>query len=205
MMARRSNIDMVQANIAVPRGHDAFWKIMRDLDKRGPWDLKAIDDQCNVDVTTIRDFVRRLVRAGIATEAGERAQAGTGSMGAKLFRLLRTPHDTPRLDRNGKDLGETQQATLWRGMKMLKEFDAGELARETSLPDRPILTFRADRYIRSLARVGVLVKIAGSRNPVRYRLVNNLGAKAPTVSKAEVVFDPNARAIVGVPVMEVQS
>lgn len=202
-MARRSNIDMVQANIAVPRGHDAFWKIIRELDKSGPWDLKAIDSLCNVDVTTIRDFVRRLVKAGIAIEAGERPQSGTGLMAAKLFRLQHAPHETPRLDRNGVDLGETQQATLWRGMKMLKVFDAGELARETSLPHRPIQTTRAALYIRALARVGVLVKIAGSQNPVRYRLAQNLGAKAPTVSKTEVVFDPNSKRIVGTPTLEV--
>lgn len=65
------------------------------------------------------------------------------------------------------------------------------------------LRMRSSANIRALARVGVLVKIAGSQNPVRYRLAQNLGAKAPTVSKAEVVFDPNSKSIVGTPALEV--
>lgn len=204
-MARRSKMEMVQASLVVPRGHDAFWAMILEADKVGPWDLKSLDDQSNVDVTTIRDFVRRLVRAGIAEKVGVRPQRGTGTGSADLYRLLARPFETPRLDRDGKSLPESRRETLWRAMKMLKAFDAAELARETTLPGRVITLQHSYKYLLALSAVGIVAPIDSSKSArsARYRLVVNLGAKAPSVSNAQVVFDPNSRTIIGAPVLEV--
>lgn len=205
-MARRSKIEMVQASLMVPRGNDAFWQIILAADLAGPWDVKSIDGQSNVDIGTVRDFVRRLVRAGIAEKVGTRPHAGDRN-GAGIFRLVSRPVATPRLDRDGKALAETHYETLWRAMKMLKEFDAIELARETTQPDREIKAAHAVGYLRALAAVHIVKPVDRARfgQSKRFRLVLNLGAKAPSVSKALVVFDPNSRTIVGVPVLEVAS
>lgn len=204
-MARRSNIEMVEASLVVPRGHDAFWAMILAADTAGPWDISSLDARSNVDRTTIRDFVRRLVRAGIAEKVGTRPQGGTGRGQADLFRLVSRPFETPRLDRDGKVLAETHRETLWRAMKMLKEFDAAELARETSRPDREISPQHSFGYLVALAAVGIVARVdtSGSARSARYRLVRNLGARAPTVGKTQIVFDPNSRTIIGQPVLEV--
>lgn len=203
-MAKRSKIEMVQASLVVPRGHDAFWQMVLAADQAGPWEVKSIDGQSNVDIGTIRDFVRRLVRAGIAEKVGTRPLGG-GRNSADIFRLVSRPFETPRLDRDGKVLAETHYETLWRAMKMLKEFDAVELARETTQPDREIKATHAVGYLRALAAVHIVEPsdAAQAGQTKRFRLVLNLGAKAPSVSKTLVVFDPNSRTIVGLPVLEV--
>jgi len=204
-MGKHPKIEMVKLTMKVPRGHDGFWSLICEFDICGPWDLKMIDDRCNVDVTTIRDFVRRLVRGGFAEKVGTRPVSGNSTTEADLYRLVKRPFETPRLDRNGKVLPESRRETLWRAMKMLKDFDAAELSRETSTPERVITHQHTYKYLLALSAVGIIAPIDPTRSArsARYRLVRNLGAKAPSISKAEVVFDPNSRTIIGEPVLEV--
>jgi hypothetical protein len=202
-MAKRSLVDMVELSAIVPRGHAGFWAIICDLDRSGPWRICDVDQRSNVDRASIKDFVRRLERGGYLGRAGEGpGLKGKGS--ATLWRLLRTSIDAPRLDRAGNELPEPLEHSLWRTMRIVKQFTARELADMASLPERRISLVVTQRYMKGLATVQLLLPVSKASTGLdqTYRLVRDLGPKAPSITRAQIVFDPNARQVVGVPTLD---
>ena len=205
-MARRTTVEMVALSASVPRGHEGFWEIIRGLDQSGPWRLHDIDYATNVDRASSKDYVHRLERAGFVQRVGE----GPGHKGkgtATLWRLVRAPIEAPRLARDGTLLQEPLSQLLWRTIRIIKSFTIRELAESASLPDRQVSIGRASRYVVPLAEVGVLLPLStgGTRVGHQYRLVRDLGPKAPMLTRSLMVFDPNTRQVVGAPgLVEVQ-
>jgi predicted transcriptional regulator len=198
-MAKCSNIDRVQLTLRVPRGHAGFWAVIRELDVAGPWQMRDIDDRCNVDRASIKDYVHRLVRGGFVEQVGS-VPPRRGKVNAFTYRLLQKPLEAPRLDRDGNVLAELMIEKLWRAMKMLKTFDATELAEVCGTAHQT-----AYKYLLALSKVGVVAPIDASKSlrKARYSLIQNLGAKAPSISKTYVVFDPNSKQVLGEPTLEV--
>lgn len=196
---KRGVVEMVQANLKVPRGNAGYWKIICELDLAGVWTITMVEGRSNVGRDSIRDFVKRLVKGGYAEKFGTAPQAGTGKSPSVTYRLLKRPLLAPRLDRSGKELPELQHETLWRAMKMLGTFDAAELSRLTET----ITHQRAYNYLVALLGAGVIAQIDPGRmlRSSRFRLVNNVGARSPMVTKAMLVFDPNAGKVLGEPQM----
>lgn len=191
-MSRRPLIDTVQMSLQVPRGIDGIWSAIRLLDKAGSWTINDAAKHCKVHKRTMNEFVRGLEAGGFAQRVGENRQADHAPVQpAALYRLVRQPQATPRLARDGSALPETAPDILWRSMKIAKVFTATELAELASVK---LSTTRA--YLRALAQAGVVV---GAEGKEHFRLVLNLGARAPTIVSAHIVFDPNATAIVGQP------
>lgn len=100
---------------------------------------------------------------------------------------------------------ETPYDVMWRTMKMLNAFTPRELADAATTAGARIAPHAAVSYCLRLASAGVLVTpICSSRQAahlIRYRLARNLGAKAPKIVKLEAIFDPNACAFIGLPVI----
>jgi hypothetical protein len=156
-----------------------------------------IYDRTNVGSDDVRDFVRRLVKGGFAERVGTvpNRQGNSGSP-CTAYQLLKRPLMAPRLDRSGKELGEPQRETLWRAMKMVKTFDAKELSELTETVPHQF----AYQYLLALYRAGIVAPIDGTTRlrSRRFRLVKNLGARAPVVTKVDqLVFDPNSGTVVG--------
>lgn len=194
---KRNVVEMAQVSLKVPRGFSGFWTIIRDLDQAGPWTLRMVDERTNVVTADVRDFLRRLVKGGFAEKVGSvpNRQANTGSP-STAYRLVKRPLMAPRLDRTGKELSEPQRETLWRAMKMVKTFDADELSNLTETVTQKV----AYKYLLALCRVGIVAPIdgTGKLRSRRFRLVMNLGAQAPLITKVEqLVFDPNSGTVIG--------
>lgn len=196
---KRGVVEMVQANLKVPRGNAGYWKIICELDMAGVWTITMVEGRSNVGRDSIRDFVRRLVKGGFAEKVGTLPNATAKGSPSTTYRLLKRPLLTPRLDRSGKELPELQHQSLWRAIKMLGTFDAAELSRLTET----ITHQRAYTYLLALHGAGVIAQVDPGRmlRSSRFRLVNNVGARAPVVTKAMLVFDPNAGRILGEPQM----
>lgn len=194
-MSGRPLIDMVRLNLRVPRGIDGFWKIIREMDETGAWTITEVANRTNVHKRNVSGFIQGLVAAGIARQVGS-GTPNRGLPGAVSYRLARRPMTTPRLTLDGLERPETAIEVLWRTMKLAKAFTAYELAELASTRERPISPETTRRYLRDLAQVGVLSR-AGSGRAIRYRLVRNLGARAPKILQAHVVFDPNANVVLG--------
>lgn len=202
-MARRSLTDMVQLTARVPRGHEGFWSIILELDAVGPWTLRQLDDQTNVNRASSKDYVHRLEKGGFVERIGE-VPARRGVSNATQWRLIKKPIEAPRLDRHGNVLEETAAQLLWRSIRILKTFTCRELQAAAELPNRPIALNTARHYVAALAEVGML-SAPPSRAPTEwtYRLLRDVGPKAPSVSSASIVFDPNSRQVIGQPEIKV--
>ena len=197
-MSARSLPELVALNMRVPRGNDAFWREIRRLDVAGPWTVADVVGLTNVTTRTVSQFVESLREAGYAAVVDVQPHY-RGARPKNVYRLLKRPVPTPRFDRRGRELPETQIETLWRTMKMAKTFTRSELVTYASNEGREINKSTARNYVSELSRVGILAKMSpgGPCLEARFRLVRNLGVQAPKVLTARVVFDPNVNAMVG--------
>ena len=197
-MSGRPLLDMIQASLRVPRGIDGFWSIITEIDLIGPWTIRAVAASTNVHLRNVSAFVDTLVAGGYAVVV-DSPPRGPKLPAAKTYRLLKRPADAPRLRRDGSELPEPHIETLWRTMKIAKTFTTSELAALSSTGERVVKISTARAYLRDLLRVGIIVEIRPGRSgqEAHYRLVRNLGSRAPKILNTHVVFDPNANAVVG--------
>lgn len=189
-MPPRPLIETVKLSIAVPRGEEGFWSIICRLDDRGSWTVRQVADHTNVAITQVARYVRKLRLGGFAEPIAEQINGRNGRNipSAIVYRLAKKPFDAPRLRPDGTELPEPAAEQLWRAMKMAKSFGATDLAEVC-----PGVTKSAARnYCYQLAAAGVL-----SQNGHVFRLVNNLGPRAPRILRTKFVFDPNSREVIG--------
>ncbi|SBW13050.1 conserved hypothetical protein [uncultured Alphaproteobacteria bacterium] len=156
-MGRHAADVLARLNIRVPRGNQAYWEIIRELRR---FTITDIEQRCNVDRRVIGDYVRRLAKAGVVITDGK-----TGD--AVVYRLVADQPDAPAVRRDGTlttppGLG---QERMWRSMKMLKTFDAAELAAAASIDDVPVSLETAKNYITHLLRVGYSITAGTARAP----------------------------------------
>ncbi|PZO81636.1 MAG: hypothetical protein DI629_03605 [Mesorhizobium amorphae] len=191
----RSYPEIVQASLRLPHGNDAMWALIKELDAAGPWTMRQLEYRTNLSRGALKRFVKNLVANGFAEIAGE--EPVRGLPGRQKFSLLRRPVQAPRFGLDGRPLEETKIETLWRTMKFAKAFTSADLASLASTEARPIPLGYVKQYVTLLLQAKVLVVAAPHRSnqAAIYRLVRNLGARAPMVLEARVLFDPNANAV----------
>lgn len=194
MMGRRP---VNEAVLVVPlRGHQHFWSTMRELRR---FTVADIDGAGNARRDTVRDYVRRLRRAGILKRVGAEPKPGTD---ADVYEIVYDPGpEAPSVRRDGTviprpGLGNEQ---MWRAMKMLGFFNHRDLSVHASTDEVAVKTATAKAYLKHLLAAGYLAvatPAAGSK-PAVYRLVKNTGPLAPMIQRTDWVWDPNLRAVMG--------
>ncbi|WP_027143176.1 hypothetical protein [Mesorhizobium sp. WSM3626] len=186
----RPLLDMVKLNLAVPRGEAGFWTVIKELDRVGrPWTANDVSRRTNVSRRLATRYLRKLRLAGFVEIVDQNKVGNGGGLPSEnIFTLVKKPALAPRLAADGKELPESAKEQLWRAMKMIKMFGAADLV--GACPDVPLSTAR--NYACALAAAGIL-----AQNGHVFRLVRNLGNQAPKVLAAKLVFDPNAKVVVG--------
>lgn len=184
----------------VLRGIDHYWRVIRDLDGRGPWTVVDIRSRTGggVDLATIRDFVRRLVAAEIAT-VDEHGPNGV------LYRLRRSPLATPRLRRDGtpaiQGRGQTAMWNVMRGPIGRAGFTANDLVLYGQTETVRIATATALSYIKHLAQAGYLVCLRkgkpGQQGTYRLKPGMHTGPLPPLILRSQLVYDQNRGEAVG--------
>jgi hypothetical protein len=189
---------VVTAKILLPVTREELWPALLDLDLKGPWCVHDVWLIAGLGIPGVRQIVDTLVRGGLASVVHRGPQPGNGRL-VNFFRLTSRPAECPRVSRKGEILPETERETLWRTMKMLKAFTAVELAELASSEQRRVSPSTAAEYLRILQSAGVVAAMRKGipNHPTRYRLVQNLGARAPRTLHASLVFDPNSRTVLG--------
>jgi hypothetical protein len=176
------------------RGHEHFWKVIMDLHGQpGPFTVRDVYLETNAHKDTVRDYLKRLVRAEILS------REVTDPRQPDLFRVLKPQRDAPSVTREGKVRTlPTGTEQMWRTMKMRSSFTAAELADGASTDEVQIALETAKTYCRHLKRAGYLVittpaakNVAGT--DVSYRLLPSMmtGPRAPLIQRVKRVFDPN--------------
>ncbi|CDP54037.1 conserved hypothetical protein [Devosia sp. DBB001] len=191
--------DIVAMSARLPRGNDAYWQLILEVDREGAWSIASIAARCDAGInrSTIRDFVRRLELGGVAVRVGEDIPSQAAFHGGTpriTYRLVKHPAETPRFDRQGVPMSEPTRVTLWRSIRMAKRFSVTELAEAAGVKPEA-----ARRYVAMLASVGIVARV--SVGP-EYQLRLDIGPKAPQVLRArQLIFDPNSRVVIGTPLL----
>jgi len=202
-MGRHAADVMVQLTARVPRGHQGFWEIIRELHRgKKSWTFQEVVERSNVSDDTVRDFLRRLLKAGYIVENGRTAKT-------TFYRLAKDQPNAPSLRRDGSPANEPGlgQEQMWRAMKMLSRFDARELALHATIATVPVTLVSAKTYIKRLKRAGYLSEVSpakpghkpGTGKLATYRLLPhmNTGPLAPQIQTTDFVWDPNRRTVMG--------
>jgi len=202
-MANRPIDERVRLSVRVPRGIQGYWDIMRRLSaEQGVFTLRDVDLQSNVNKDAIRDFLKRLERAGYVAHTGYRDKA-------KLYQLRHDQPEAPRLRRDGSPAREMGRANeqVWRTAKMLKRFTTRELAVHASTEDVPVREETAYQYLRHLEHAGYVRKVEAGRpghkpgtgKQATYALRPDMitGPLAPQIQRTDWVWDPNLKRPMG--------
>lgn len=172
------------------RGWDHFWKVIRQLGEDGQrFTARAVAMQCQPGVDAdVRDYIRRLVRAGIAERTFGKV------------RLLQRPRATPSLKRDGTTFLQAKgPQQMWNVMRReTGGFTLQQLTIDATTDEVSVSRSAATHYCRALCEAGLLINIGTPRAPV-YRLTGsgNTGPLPPAVLRSSLVYDQNLEAIVG--------
>lgn len=184
----------------VLRGIEHFWKIIRELDTKGAWTVHDICLRSSVHQSTIGDYVRRLVAAGIAIDTGETLETAPRTTPAKIYRLGdHKPMRAPRLRRDGtaadQGRGQQQMWNVMRGPLGRDGFTFVDLSLWGSTDDIRVMRETARKYVQHLANAGYLLQVRAGKpgNPTVWRLkpVMNTGPRPPLILTAKIVYDQN--------------
>lgn len=193
-MGRHPHPELVRLTARVPRGHDGFWKIIRELDQSGPWSVQDVDGETNIrHYQTINDFVGRLVKGGIAECVAEKSVPRTGQP-MKFYRLLKRPFETPSLRRDGTMLQMPAQQRMWNAIRSLKCFSLEDLAYAASDDAGPVPARTAQRYANHLVSAGYLTRLPNA--DYRFKRSMDTGPYAPKILRMHVVWDSNRNAVI---------
>lgn len=192
------------------KGHDYFWEVIRDLGAEGAtFTISDVVQQTSAHRDTVGDFIRRLTRTAppILERAGFRQVRNDwrpmNTARAQLYRLLRSPVDTPSVRRDGSEGGYGRRRQhMWnilRGPQAREGINAPELAMLAETEELPIAEGTAAEFLWRLDVAGYLVVLEKPANnrKARYRLRPGQGPKAPKLLHTTMVYDPNRREIVG--------
>lgn len=192
MQVPRDFFERLALSAQMPIGFGGIWSIMLELDRSGPWTAGDVDKRTNVNKGTPRDFLRRLKAACYVEIVGTRITGDKAKQPAPLYRLTRRPLQPPRLRRDGTELPELQRDTIWRTIKMAKAFTVNEIVQLISRPgEAPVKRNAVISYCDALTRARVLSRSGKKGRESHYRLIRNVGAKAPMILSTKLVYDPN--------------
>ena len=178
-----------KVEIALPKGEVAIWEMIQKLDKEGSWSTADISRFVGSSPKVVLHYVVRLDAAGFVKRVGRSQERGT----PHLYQIARPSIFAPRVSSSGEILPELIIETLWRTMRMLKTFQAEDLAAYLAETGRAPNIKSIRVYLWRLHGGGILA-LAGPRSQrqeQRFRLVRIPGPRAPKILTANVVWDPN--------------
>lgn len=194
-MPRKGHLEIIRLSARVPRGIEGYWSIIRELDPKGPWSIPEVHEltsERNKD--SVNDYVKRLVRAGFAKQAGESTANRRGSP-TKLYRLVKRPSAAPRLHRDGSAVEVPAQQRMWTAMRSLKQFKLSELAYAASTDASPVKVGVAQAYVHRLRAAGYIIGL--TRWDFRLKPSMDTGPRSPKILKTHVVYDANLKKLMG--------
>lgn len=184
----------------IPAGQDGVWAAVRKLRAFTVAEIEAVVD---ADKEHIADYLRRLERGGFLR---------LRSTKPVQYQLFEDQAETPRVRHDGTVIDDPRgrgQDNMWRAAKMLRDFDAADIAQAAACDGVKIAVGTAKQYLGWLFAAGYLIQVQEPRRSgkrgvdgmARYALDprRNSGPRAPRIMRAKAVFDPNDGRIYGLP------
>lgn len=156
---------------------------------------------------TVGNYIRYCAKHGFIKLVGERP--APQKKVAKVYVVARKLKDAPvRHDPEFLDTRGRCQQQLWTAIRTLPQFGIPELAMAASIDTSVVGISTTREYVRRLLNAGVLAAVkpyvrarkgteGATAGVYRLKPSCNFGPLAPKVFKASIVFDPNARKIIG--------
>lgn len=166
-----------------PDAEETMWAALLELAPPS-WTASVAARIAGCETASINHYLQRLVRAGYA----QRERLTRRKIAH--YRLIRRPKLAPRLNGDGTPSAGRTNEQLWRAIRMAKSFSAEELATACV----GVSGHMARRYCAELARAGILTGDAEG-----FRLVRDLGPRAPKLITVSLVLEPNSGQLVGWP------
>lgn len=196
-MGRHPTPTFAALSALVPRGYEAYWEIVKELDRAGPWTPSDVCARTNT-AAAAADYVRRLAKSAYVVKVDERPGPITPQ---PVYRLTSRPAPAPRLRRDGSVCPPTAQDQMWRAMRELKDFTALELAVKASTDEVRVPVASAKSYIKLLRHAGYFaVRDPGAPGRpalLALRPTMDTGPRAPRVMRTKLVWDANRQEVVG--------
>lgn len=187
----RKPIELEVKGLQTPR--ERIWRSLLDC-KHHTLDAFTVDDVHGDVIPTVKrgavvDYFKALEAGGWIERTGEGGEVIQGcSRTSIVFKLLKRTHEAPRLTKTGQPVTQgVATLAMWRCMRVMKVFNAAELALAATVGDCQVSPFSASDYIKHLTAAGYL-KPAGKG---QWKLIRNTGPHAPAITKRKVVFDRN--------------
>ncbi|MEW6124151.1 MAG: hypothetical protein AB1698_16170 [Pseudomonadota bacterium] len=203
-MARHSSAIIGDLRVVLPRGIEATWAAILQLDDIGPWAVVDVVGQSHQGKKETYAYVRALVANGRAQQVGTRAGGCShlNTADVPLYRLTRRLAEAPRYGKDGKPARATGQQQLWNAMRALPGgYDYRELALAASTDETVISPDTAKAYLKRLLAAGYLVVVRPGRPRHAAIVALKAGMKtrplAPQIMRTKFIWDPNVRAVVG--------
>lgn len=181
----------------VLRGHAFFWSVMKSLAAGGE-DFTVYDIWLRTnrtDRSTVADYVKRLVKAGIAEETGECREYAGRKRPQPVYRLLKRPLATPRINRDGTQAvqgrGQQHMWNVLRGPESRLGISAEDLALRAATDEVTVTVETAKAFLKRLNAAGYLAQVKHGLWKLKPDM--NTGPLAPLILKTKVVFDQNRR------------
>lgn len=184
-----------------PEGRQVIWEAIRRLKT---FTTLQLEGETRIKEPTIRTYVLGLERAGHLRMIGiKENHPSHGRYKPAEWTLIKDVGvEAPRVTKQGTRV--TQGAgrdNMWRGMKILGDFDAAELAGVASVNGVSVSLADAKHYCKYLEKAGYIKKLKNGRpgGPLsRFQFVRsrNTGAQPPMIQRTHQLFDPNLGEVV---------
>jgi len=184
-----------------PEGRQVIWQAIRQLKQFTILDIEGVT---RINIQTIRTYVSSLQLAGYLSKNEPNDTAvNSGQFKRMIWILIKDPGvDAPRLDRNGAEVTRGRgRENMWRGIKVLKQFTASELAGVASAGNVTVSVKDTRRYLSYLCKAGYLKQEGKTNGEKRYTLIISRysGPLPPIILRVSQLFDPNIGQVVWAP------
>lgn len=205
-MARRP-AHLERAGALTPR--DRIWAAIRALCQIRPgvahvqFSGAEVSMLSEIHVDTVMTYISGLIKAGFVSVALEGRPAAKRPR--REFFLLNLARDVgveaPRVNKDGKPVtAGLANGQMWLTLRVLKDFNADELALAASTPEQPISIEAAVAYVAALKRGRYLAVTAlskpGTKARFRFIRARNTGPRAPLIQRDRSVMDANTGEVV---------
>ena len=177
-------------------GRQVIWEAIRAQDG-AEFSMGDLFKDTWISRHTIRSYLRALAAGGYLAKSEHPDRVGMHD--AVTWRLVKGDEFyAPRVNRKGEPvtqgLGVEQ---MWRAMRRLKEFTAGDLALYATTDEVAVTLMTVKSYCTMLLACGYLTCIqkANAHRQATYRLTRDSGPLAPQIQRVKQVFDPNSKTV----------
>ena len=197
------------------RSGPAFlWALMRQAGAGGFTVTQLEKETTSTARSTVKSYVLALIAQGYIERLDLQPRQKSGAFGRRRYRVIRDSRTAPvqRRDDYANERGRARQQ-LWNGMRAMRSFAIGELARVCSTDDVAVSFANARAYVAALMRAGMVIALrpyakgggkgvgsarGASAGLYSLRPAANTGPLPAKVMR-DGVFDPNTETLMRFP------